>query len=188
MKYHYQEGISDSKKGGSKLKIALLSFVALFFVGYAGLLALTPVLSGWPFVPIDDTANALQTTDPGTQGNRLYIPRININSPAGDFTVEGDPSQEENITIQGKKFQLAITPQETRQASPFYYLDKLQNGDEIFLDYNDTRYAYRVSDSVDDKDTMLTLKAAGGATITAESVGTVAREKGKLEINSETAF
>ena len=186
MKYHYQEGISDSKKEGSKLKIAFFSFVGLFVVGYVGLLALTPVLSGWPLVPIDDTANALQSSDPGSNGNKLYIPRLNVASPAADLTIEGDPSQEENVTIQGKKFQLAATPQQTRQASPFYYLEKLQNGDEIFLDYNNTRYAYRVTTGDDaSEEGMLTLRSSGGTTIKAQAVGTVARENGKLEVQDQ---
>ncbi|MCA9339016.1 hypothetical protein KC939_01590 [Candidatus Saccharibacteria bacterium] len=179
MKYHYQEGISDRKEGG-KLKLVLLSIVALAAIGYTGFISLTPALNGWPLTPIDETADALESSNPGEKGNQLYIPRLNVSSPIDNLSLEGNPSKEDDkVTIQGKSFQLGLTPQQTRESSPFYYLDKLQSGDEIFLDYNNTRYAYRVS-SKDDSN--LTLKSSSGATIKAEAVGTVARENGKLEV------
>lgn len=181
MKYHYQEGVSD-KKEGSKVKLVFFSVVGLFAIGYAGLLSLTPALNGWPLAPVDETANALQSSNPGEKGNKLYIPRINVSSPIDNLSLEGNPSKEDDkVTIQGESFQLGLTPQQTRENSPFYYLDKLQSGDEIFIDYSNTRYAYRVN-SKDGSN--LTLKSSSGATINAEAVGTVARENGKLEVDS----
>lgn len=184
MKYHYQEGISD-KKEGSKLKLVFLSVAGILAIGYAGFISLTPVLNGWPLTPIDETASALESSDPGEKGNQLYIPRINVSSPISTLSLEGNPAKEnDKVTIYGKSFQLGLTPQQTRESSPFYYLDKLQSGDEIFLDYNSTRYAYRVSSK---DDSSLTLKSSNGATIKAEAVGTVARENGRLEIE-DSAF
>lgn len=181
MKYHYQDGISE-KKEGSKFKLVFLSVVGVLVVGYGGLVSLAPVLNGWPLTPIDETANVLQSSNPGDKGNKLYIPRLNVASPASSLAIEGDPTEEENVTIQGQSFQLGLTPEQTRQNSPFYYLDKLKNGDEIFLDYNNTRYAYRVDNK---NDSSLTLKSSSGATVKAEAVGTVARENGKLEIQGQ---
>lgn len=178
MKYHYQDGISEKQEGG-KLKLVFFGIFGFAILGYASLLALTPVLNGWPLIPVDQTANALESSDPGDQGNKLYIPRLNINTPISSLELKGNPSSAESVTIKGQSFQLGLTPEQTRQNSPFYYIDQLKSGDEIFLDFKDTRYAYRVS-SKDDSN--LTLKSSSGATIKAEAVGTVARENGKLEV------
>ncbi len=185
MKYHYQEGISDKKKG-NKGKLVFFSIFGLLAIGYGGLLALTPALNGWPLVPIDETAHALQSSDPGEEGNKLYIPRLNVSSPVSSLTIKGNPSEENSITIKGQSFQLGLTPEQTRESSPFYYLDKLQTGDEIFLDYNSTRYAYRVGGGKTSSSALI-LQASNGVTVKAEAIGTVARENGKLEVQ-DSAF
>lgn len=184
MKYHYQEGISDKKKEGSKSKLVFLSIVGLLAVGYGVFLSLTPALNGWPLVPIDETANALQSSNPGENGNRLYIPRLNVSSPTNELQIDGNPKNED-VVVEGQRFKIGLTPQQTRQTSPFYNLDKLNPGDEIFLDYNNTRYAYRVSKDTNNEDSVLTLRAPGGPTVKAQSVGTVARENGKLEVQDQ---
>lgn len=185
MKYHFQEGISD-KKEGSKLKLVFLSTLGILSISYLGLLALTPVLNGWPLVSVDEAASALKSSDPGDKGDKLFIPRLNVSSPASSLVVEGSPSNGGNVTISGSSFQLGLTPEQTRQNSPFYYLDKLRSGDEIFLDFNNTRYAYRVNNKKQ-TDSTLTLRSTGGAVVKAEAAGTVAREGG-LEARTDLTF
>ncbi|PLS81343.1 hypothetical protein CYG49_02310 [Candidatus Saccharibacteria bacterium] len=86
---------------------------------------------------------------------------------------------------------------QTRAKSPFYHLDKLQVGDEVFVDYDGKRYVYEVNrkykvpesateieaPSEDDKLTLYSCDlrgpAAGREVIEAKPAGIVAWNDGK---------
>jgi LPXTG-site transpeptidase (sortase) family protein len=38
-----------------------------------------------------------------------------------------------------------MTPAQTRQKSPLYHIDELSKGDQLYVDYAGTRYAYEVT-------------------------------------------
>jgi sortase A len=57
----------------------------------------------------------------------------------------GDPVSGGNFVLAAHRFNLGLTPQQTRLKSPFYYIDKLGQGDDVYVDYQGVRYAYKVS-------------------------------------------
>lgn len=91
-------------------------------------------------------------------GDRLYIPRLKLNIlyKAGDASVldnaawhrypeRGNPQKGGNFIIAAHRFEIGLTPSETRRKSPFYKIDTLQPGDKIYADFQGKRYAYEVS-------------------------------------------
>lgn len=162
-----------------------------------------PILSNRP---PDATAKKLLSQHPGEEGNRLYIPQINVDVAVveGDSELalekgawhrnpqNGDPIESGNFVLSAHRFLLGMTPSETRAQSPFYHIDKLKVGDEIFVDYEGKRYAYTVNkkyavseDATEieapSEDAKLTLYScdlrgpeAGREVIEAKPVGTVA--------------
>lgn len=115
--------------------------------------------------PPDTTAKRLVSQRPSTEENRLYIPKINadIELLLGDgeisetgatvrSTASGNPKDGGNFVITANRFSLGYTPQETKAKSPFYHLTKLSVGDDIYVDYEGMRYAYKVEErkAVDD--------------------------------------
>jgi sortase A len=91
--------------------------------------------------------------------NRLYIPKLNIDVLIAEGDNEtalekgawhrkpenGSPEKGGNFVLSAHRFQMGWTPGETRHNSPFYHIDKLQPGDKIYVDYNQTRYTYEVT-------------------------------------------
>lgn len=91
------------------------------------------------------------------QESRLYIPRLKLNLPyaAGDESVlndaiwhrypeRGDPERGGNFILAGHRFEMGLTPGETRHKSPLYHIDKLQKDDFLYVDFKGKRYAYKV--------------------------------------------
>lgn len=90
---------------------------------------------------------------------RLYIPKLKLNLTykAGDarvlrdnvwhrFPERGDPEKGGNFILAGHRFEIGLTPGETKRRSPFYHIDALVQGDKIYADFNGKRYAYEVTD------------------------------------------
>ena len=89
--------------------------------------------------------------------NRLYLPRLKLNLPykAGDASVlhnniwhrfpeRGDPENGGNFILAGHRFEIGLTPADTKRKSPFYHLNQVQEGDLIYADFNGARYKYQV--------------------------------------------
>lgn len=120
----------------------------------------------WPpycqafFVTPDATAKKLVINQPQLRQNRLYLPKINVDVPVvpidGSETAalekgainrastSGNPEDGGNFVLAAHRFNLGLTPDKTRAKSPFYHLDKVVPGDDIFVDYHGKRYAYKV--------------------------------------------
>ncbi len=62
------------------------------------------------------------------------------------FLEDGNPADGGNFVLSAHRFIMGITPEQTLRKSPFYNVDRLQNGDEIIVDYNGKRYFYTISD------------------------------------------
>lgn len=90
--------------------------------------------------------------------NRLYLPRLKLNLEYKDgnesvlrdyiwhrFPERGDPEKGGNFILAGHRFEIGFTPGETRRRSPFYHLNRVQEGDSIYADYNGKRYKYQVT-------------------------------------------
>ncbi len=91
--------------------------------------------------------------------DRLYIPKLqlNITYKSGNKSVlsdnawwrspeRGNPKDGGNFILAAHRFELGLTPGQTRRKSPFYHLDKLVVGDAIYVDYKGKRFMYQVYD------------------------------------------
>lgn len=155
MRYNYRMGAT--KQTGRKWLILPLSGV--FIGGYLLVNTLTPA-SAPLFSANDATAKKLVSTPPTVSENRLYVPKVNIDVAIvpidGNETTalekgaihrapaSGNPKDGGNYVVAAHRFNLGLTPSQTRARSPFYTIDKLQSGDDIYIDYDGVRYAYKI--------------------------------------------
>jgi LPXTG-site transpeptidase (sortase) family protein len=113
-----------------------------------------PVLSGRQ---LDETKKKLEKPA-GTFGDRLYIPKINIDveiiggneSSALEKGAwhrrpeNGDPIKGGNFVLSAHRFVMSYTPQGTAVKSPFYNIGQLQVGDKLYVDFKGKRYEYEI--------------------------------------------
>lgn len=123
--------------------------------------SLAPAL---PEVGVDPqaTAKKLKTTTPSVGADRLYMPQINVDVAIVEIKQgeseekaldrgaihrqpqNGNPKDGGNFVLAAHRFTLGVTPAETRAKSPFYHIDEMKVGDQIYLDYQGTRYMYKI--------------------------------------------
>lgn len=209
MRYNYRTGIGrQSKRSHSQVFVALIGILG---GAYLLINALAPSL---PTVGSSDSevvAKKLVQRQPADSDNRLYIPRIGVDVEIVEGVDEssleggawhrvpqnGDPVSGGNFVLAGHRFNLGLTPQQTRAKSPFYHIHTLESGDDIYVDYNGTRYAYKVEKKlkVDGSDTyiedrtpssLLTVYSCdlrgpdhGREVVQAKPVGTIAWQNGE---------
>ena len=115
----------------------------------------------------------LTKRQPDLQQNRLYVPKIGVDVAIVEGVTEstleggawhrqpqnGDPISGGNFVLAAHRFNLGLTPQQTRAKSPFYHIDKLQNGDQIYVDFHGVRYAYKVDKRYKVGDTELSIES-----------------------------
>lgn len=141
----------------------LTVFVALVLLGAGGYILLTaltpgidePILTG----KVAHATEEKLTKPPGTNGDRLYIPQINVDVAivtGNDSSVlengawhrkpeNGDPINGGNFILSAHRFVMSYTPQGTAQKSPFYNIGRLAQGDQLYVDYQNQRYKYTIS-------------------------------------------
>lgn len=88
---------------------------------------------------------------------RVYIPRLSLNLEYDNnqkilnsglwhrFSERGNPEQGGNFIVAGHRFEIGLTPGETRRKSPLYHINKIEVGDYIYADFNGQRYQYEVT-------------------------------------------
>lgn len=154
--------LNKQKKSGRGDKF--ITVVALTMI-LAGIYTLATSFSPWLQAQLIDPANnsttqrLADTPAEKITENRLYIPKIDINLPyntGGAETMEhgawwrkpenGNPAKGGNFVLSAHRFIMGLTPEQTLRKSPFYNVDRLQNGDEIIIDYSGKRYIYTISD------------------------------------------
>jgi sortase A len=123
---------------------------------YVLLLVIAPLLPATPLLGTTDIEVTL-ANPPGGRGDRLYIPKINVDVPIGTglaaleqgawhrLPENGDPVKGGNFVLSAHRFVIGWTPQMTRNNSPFYHLDRLAPGDTAYVDYKGKRYIYKVN-------------------------------------------
>lgn len=111
----------------------------------------------------DSTETYLLTSEPDADVNKLYIPKINLNvsivDPGTNEEValsrgvaqrsaeQGDPKSGGDFFIVGHRLHLGLTPWITNAQSPFYHLNRVNKDDDIYVDWEGTRYAYKVHET-----------------------------------------
>ncbi|HEX8390324.1 MAG TPA: class E sortase [Candidatus Saccharimonadales bacterium] len=112
--------------------------------------------------PTDAVAKKLTSVEPELSENKVYVPKINVEVPVveinGDETKalelgavhrspgSGNPEEGGNFVLAAHRFNLGFTPAQTKAKSPFYYINRLNQGDDVFVDYGGTRYAYKITE------------------------------------------
>lgn len=162
MRYEYRTGVKKTK---SRAKVWLaLPVIGLLIGGYIVVNSLSPSVAIFAG-PVDATAKKLVAQKPSLNENRIYIPKINVDVAVvgvnGDEKTalekgaihrapdNGNPADGGNFVVAAHRFQLGLTPDQTRKKSPFYHIDQLTTGDQLYVDYYGTRYAYEVTDRKD---------------------------------------
>lgn len=179
MKYHYQQGVTEKDKKGHK-KIWLGFFAATGIAVYSGFIFTSLALNGWPLESIDTTAKIVKTTKPGGEGDRLFIPAINLDAKFNNSLVRSGDPKDNDVIVKGNKLAFGVTPNGLRASSPFFNLDKLKVGDQIFLDTAKTRYVYELTDAPGNNK-KITLQSKDKR-LTAEAIGILAVRGGKAEL------
>jgi len=181
MRYHYQRGATKIKSGNGKKKFIAVSVLLLAIGGYGAFLTALPGLGGWPFKNGDETARQVKAVAPGKDGNHLYIPKINVSVAlaSGAAELEGGFETGQSATVRAKSHHLDISPTVTVEKSIFSRLNQLTEGDEFFIDYNGTRYAFAVSTT----DSTMTLETLDSdVKVKAKPIGIVAWNDGAPRI------
>jgi LPXTG-site transpeptidase (sortase) family protein len=156
MRYEYRRGIQKPKRWWVTLPVA-----GAIFAVYMAFNAFAPAIPLYASAP-DETVKKLTASKPALNENRLFIPKINVNVATfpGEGTEipslangavhrspqSGNPKDGGNYVIAAHRFQLGYTPQQTREKSPFYHLDKLGAGDEVYVDFDGVRYAFKITE------------------------------------------
>lgn len=189
--------------------------LAVFMVvggGYMLMNAISPMLppseqQAWA------TVTKLKSEQPRLDEDRIYIPQINVDIPivlAGNNEAvalekgavhrvpeNGNPKEGGNFVLAAHRFNLGVTPGATRAKSPFYHIDLLKKGDQIYVDFEGARYVYEVYDKSQVPSTAVEIEkrtdkpsltmyscdlagpAAGREVVYAKPIGTVDWESGK---------
>lgn len=157
MQYDYRRGAKKQK--GRKWLV--LPFVGLLGGLYLLVLVFAPALPFSTSQP-DVTAKKLVVSEPVIGENRVYVPKINVDVPIAPIgksealalekgavnraSGNGNPRDGGNYVLAAHRFNLGLTPEQTRAKSPFYHVNKLVAGDQIYVDYSGVRYAYEVKE------------------------------------------
>lgn len=157
MKYDYREGVKLDKKRYPKI---IWTLVCLVLLGGVYCLAnfMSPQLVSMPLSAKsspDATSVLMESTSPGKA--HLYLPQINVDLPIGDnaevlvtnnaWLKSGTDLTKNGVaSICAVGFEIKISPWQTHASSPFYNLGKLATNDEIYIDYQNIRYAYKITD------------------------------------------
>lgn len=158
-KIHYssREGVVKTKNK-KNWRSSVLSVVSglLFITGiYLMALVFAPVFQPGIILgkPVDATKES-----PRIGQDMLYIPKISVSVPVligGEEVMEngawhrfperGDPESGGNFIVSAHRFVMKWTPGATMNSSPFYNVGRLNDGDEILVDYKGKRYKYQIT-------------------------------------------
>lgn len=191
VRYDYERGV---KRGGKKAALLSLVLAIAMFTGGVYLLLLTfaPALN----VPGLQTPT---TTATSNDVNRIIIEKINVDIPFHTggaealekgawhrFPERGDPEMGGNFILSAHRFQLGVTPQQTRAKSPFYNLDKLEIGDTLTVTFNKKDYTYKVTEKYDVERTAVEIEAPSEAhKLTLYSCSLKGEKDGRIVLEAE---
>lgn len=161
--------LNQPTKRSWRRRIVTVFAVSLLAGGvYILSLVSAPVLM--PLLP-SNTLDPAAIAQPEEQRNRIIIPKIGVDIPyaQGEAALDsgawwrhpdrGNPVDGGNFILAAHRFEIRPTPTDTWRKSPFYRIDKLQVDDEIIVDYNGTRYGYKVASITDVKPTQVEIEA-----------------------------
>ena len=149
------EKVSSSRKS---LIMNLITIVILIGGLYLLIIRFAPQLPQIPIVN-DSKINLNTKDDDNDLRSRIQIAKINLEVPifTGDseavldkgvwnrWPERGNPLIGGNFILSAHRFELGLTPSQTRQKSPFYNIHKLSIGDSIRVFYEGKWYTYVIN-------------------------------------------
>ena len=157
MRYTLHDG-TEKKRRRWPIPIAILLLMSGLYLLYNTFSPVLPDFTG----DSQATAKKLSTSEPVIGENRIYMPQINIDVPIVEVASteteaqaldkgaihrapdSGNPKDGGNYVVAAHRFTLGITPSQTRAKSPFYHIDQMKVGDQMYVDYDGIRYAYSI--------------------------------------------
>ena len=155
MRYTLHEG-AERKRSKGPIVLAIILLIGGVYLLYN---TFSPTLPNFT-EDTQATAKKLTSSTPSVSENRIYMPQINVDIPIVDINgnetaaldkgaihrapESGDPKEGGNYVIAAHRFTLGITPAQTRAKSPFYHIDQMKVGDQIYIDFAGIRYAYKI--------------------------------------------
>lgn len=149
----------------------ILPVLGLLAGGYLLLLIYSPAISPPEPQPSVKWNEPVPTERAELTEQRVYIPRLNLNLvydseerilDAGlwhRYPERGDPAAGGNFILAGHRFQLGFLPGETKRKSPLYHINKMQEGDYIYVDHQGVRYQYEITKKYTVKPTQTEIEA-----------------------------
>jgi LPXTG-site transpeptidase (sortase) family protein len=193
--------MKNGARGTFSDKLWLIFGITSLVAGaYILLLAFAPALPPLWIFGTQQVKVDLTQIKPGERGNRLYIPAINVDVAIGEGNdpsvldsgawhrqpQNGNPIDGGNFVLSAHRFAMGLTPAHTLAKSPFYNIDKLFTGDEIFVDYQRARYTYKVTKRYDVPRTAVEIEARSGAPkLTLYSCDLRGEQAGRIVLEAE---
>lgn len=154
--YHIDQKLQRRPGKGRTALVSLLALLLLFGGLYIFALTQSPVL----ITDSPEAAKAEEEQLVSSNQNFVKIERLNLLVPfnAGDteealesgawwrYAERGDPENGGNFILSAHRFKLGATPNQTKERSPFYHVEKIQKDDTIDVYYNGQWYSYQVAE------------------------------------------
>lgn len=148
---------ADLRKKSTKSRILNIS-LAIMLIGGVYILSLVFAPKLAPVLNRGNVQSAVEDTSPKMGDDRIYIPKIGVNYPLAPGEDEqimqehfwhrspdrGNPLDGGNFILSAHRWKSGKTPLETVKLSPMYNVDKLTNGDKIYIDWLGVRYIYQI--------------------------------------------
>ena len=137
---------------------------------YTLMLAFAPKFT--PLLNSGKVEKAINTNIPEVGDDRIYIQKLGIDMPirTGDASVmkdsiwhripeRGDPVKGGNFILSAHRWKTGKNPAETIAQSPLYNADRLEVGDDLFVDFEGRRYKYQIYETYQVKPDQVEIEA-----------------------------
>lgn len=154
--YHIDQ---KPQRKGNKKRVFFASFVGfLLLIGGTYVFTLTQS----PDVIADSTETLKSKEDKLVSDNQNFVKIESLNLlipfnqaeneqiPVGGawwrFPERGNPAEGGNFMLCGQRFKFGVTPNQTKENSPFYHIEKLEKDDKVDIYYEGQWYSYQISE------------------------------------------
>lgn len=152
--YHIDQKPQRKRSKTKTIFVSLLALILLLGGAYIFVLTQSP-----EFVPTTpEAAKAKEEQLVHNNQNFVKIERLNLlvpfNQGENEKTLEsgawwryperGDPENGGNFILSAHRFKLGATPNQTKERSPFYHVEKVEKDDTIDIYYEGKWYSYKV--------------------------------------------
>ncbi len=156
---YYQIDTAPEKKRSSKFIFSITASVLFVLIGGIYLFVLTQS----PDILIDNPESVKSKEEILVREGQDFVKLNKINlllpfekEPKGGHLTnianwlspeKGNPADGGSFVLCGSRYNLAVTPQKTKEESPLYHINKLHKGDTIEVFYKEQWYSYQITES-----------------------------------------